>query len=216
MGKNSQNNNDSKENSPTEVHKTPVKGKPLPLAASKDWLNQSSKEWTKFSESPTSNVSSPGSKPVNFDMQRTAQAVVSDPQILHPVPLRITPVGAEHVEDDSLSRANYHRKSDNSQHDGGIITIRDADSSSSPKQSMQNQTDLRAIQRPQPKKIQIKNNIGALPPPPQRESLANNNDAIDGNAPSMTTSMHVSSKNEVPPPPPPRYAFSSLSISIST
>lgn len=26
-------------------------------------------------------------------MQRTAQAVVSDPQILHPVPLRVTPVG---------------------------------------------------------------------------------------------------------------------------
>lgn len=52
-----------------------------------------SNQWTKFNESPTSNVSSPGPKPVNFDMQRTAQAVVSDPQILHPVPLRVTPVG---------------------------------------------------------------------------------------------------------------------------
>lgn len=44
-------------------------------------------------ESPTSNVSSPGPKPVNFDLQRTTQAIVSDPQILHPVPLRVTPVG---------------------------------------------------------------------------------------------------------------------------
>lgn len=50
-------------------------------------------QWAKFNESTTSNVSSPGPKPVNFDMQRTAQAVVSDPQILHPVPLRVTPVG---------------------------------------------------------------------------------------------------------------------------
>lgn len=57
-----------------------------------DWNNQS-KEWTKFTESPTSNVSSPGPKPVNIDMQRTAQAVLSDPQILHPVPVRVTPIG---------------------------------------------------------------------------------------------------------------------------
>lgn len=65
---------------------------PAPLQNLKDWSNQS-KEWTKFTESPTSNVSSPGPKPVNFDEQRTAQAVVSDPQILHPVPLRVTPLG---------------------------------------------------------------------------------------------------------------------------
>lgn len=58
----------------------------------KDW-STNKPNWTKFPESPTSNVSSPGPKPVNFDMQRTAQAVVSDPQILHPVPLRVTPVG---------------------------------------------------------------------------------------------------------------------------
>lgn len=32
-----------------------------------DWNNQS-KEWTKFTESPTSNVSSPGPKPVNIDV----------------------------------------------------------------------------------------------------------------------------------------------------
>lgn len=71
-------------------------------------------QWTKFSESPTTTstatgaaavgaagtaaaavpaVSSPGLKPALFDMKRTAQDVVSNPQILHPVPLRVTPIG---------------------------------------------------------------------------------------------------------------------------
>lgn len=52
-------------------------------------------QWTKFAESPTSHVNSPGPKPVNFDIQLTTQAVVSDPQILHPVALRVTPVGGK-------------------------------------------------------------------------------------------------------------------------
>lgn len=208
-------------NSPiqNELEHSPTK--PNKMNASKEWLNQSSKEWTKFTESPTSSVSSP--KPVNFDMQRTAQAVVSDPQILHPVPLRITPVGADNNDDDSnrlsYQAANFvtspsaqqpqqQRKSD-ATYDGGIITIRDAESSSSPKQhntqrdSLQN--DLRAIQRPQPKKIQVKSNIGAIPPPPQRESLTttHNNDATDSasNAPVLLSKKE---KGEVPPPPPPR------------
>lgn len=77
-------------------------------------------QWTKFSESPTTTttstaasggatgvtaaaavaaaapvpaVSSPGLKPALFDMKRTAQDVGSNPQILHPVPLRVTPIG---------------------------------------------------------------------------------------------------------------------------
>lgn len=78
----------SNSNSPVEPI-TPPKHKET------DWNNQS-KEWTKFTESPTSNVSSPGPKPVNIDMQRTAQAVLSDPQILHPVPVRVTPIGIFH------------------------------------------------------------------------------------------------------------------------
>ena len=49
---------------------------------------KNNKEWTKFTESPTSNVSSPGPKPVNV-----TQAIVSDTHVLHPVPLRVTPVG---------------------------------------------------------------------------------------------------------------------------
>lgn len=212
--KSSQNCTSSPTSPPNDVDKSPAKSKPLPATGTKDWINQSSKEWTKFTESPTSNVSSPGPKPVNFDMQRTAQAVVSDPLILHPVPLRITPVGAENNEEDApppnRSSTNHHRKSDSLQYDGGIITIRDADAAS-PKQTSQHresvlQNDLRAIQRPQPKKIPMKNNIGALPPPPQRESLViGNNDTTDGSAASNATSIAVlHSKKEVPPPPPPR------------
>lgn len=183
------------------------------IRSSKEWTNQGSKEWTKFTESPTSNVSSPGPKPVNFDMQRTAQAVVSDPQILHPVPLRITPVTTDAGNDDESNRSSYHRKSENYVYEGGIITIRDAETAS-PKQQQFTvqrdsglQNDLRAIQRPQPKKITNKNSIGAIPPPPQRESLTmtnnvsnnnNNNDTIDNVPPTLLK------KQEVPPPPPPR------------
>ncbi|CAG9111674.1 unnamed protein product [Plutella xylostella] len=51
------------------------------------------KEWTKFVDSPTSSVSSPGPKPVNFDFQKAA--VERDPKIFHPVALRVTPDGDE-------------------------------------------------------------------------------------------------------------------------
>lgn len=183
-------------------------GSPTPKSnkrssGTKDWGNQSSKEWTKFSESPTSLLSSPGPKPLNFDMQRTAQAVCSDPQILHPVPLRITPVGAE-AADDETSRVI--RKSDNLIYDGGIITIRDSENSS-PKYHGSHrdcgpQSDLRAIQRPQPKKIPVKNNIGAIPPPPQRESTSSvvGSNGVPDNL--NTTAPILGSKKEAPPPPP--------------
>lgn len=191
--KNSQNNIDSGDTSPSDKPTSVVKSKPIPLTTS----------WTKFPDSPTSNVSSPGAKPVNFDIEMQYQRIVSDPLILHPVPLRITPVGAENSDEDlqhpRTSYHQHHRKSD-MQIDGGIITIRDSDSSSSPKQSAQISNDLRAIQRPQPKKIHSKNSIGAIPPPPQRESLTNatgNNDAIDGGT-------NYNNKGELPPTPPPR------------
>lgn len=179
--------------------------KTIKTSSSKEWINQSSKEWTKFTESPTSSVSSPGPKPANFDMQRTAQAVVSDPQILHPVPLRITPVATD-ANDDEANRLNLNRKSENHIYEGGIITIRDAETSSPKQFPIQRdsglQNDLRAIQRPQPKKIQNKNSIGAIPPPPQRESLTlNNNDTTDNAPPALMK------KQEAPPPPPPRYVL---------
>lgn len=131
------NKDSSNSNSPpNEVGISPTK--PKPTTVSKDWINQSNKEWTKFTESPTSNLSSPGPKPANFDMQRTAQAVVSDPQILHPVPLRITPVGADNNDEES-NRTSHQRKSDNYLYDGGIITIRDSDTSSPKQQHHQTQ-----------------------------------------------------------------------------
>ncbi|EAT38709.1 AAEL009428-PA, partial [Aedes aegypti] len=176
----------------------------------KQWTK--SKEWTKFTESPTSNVSSPGPKPVNFDMQRTTQAIVSDPQILHPVPLRVTPVGKR-------VHALY---SDVTVGSGGILIVQRDDSS--PKQ-LQAQTtqqpslpvthpnqrdsltsgDLRAIQRPQPKKPPSKG-VGAIPPPPQREPSITVINSTAGHPAAVSTVTNSASKKDQPPPPlpPPR------------
>lgn len=209
---------------------------PNALSNKQEW-NTSSKEWTKFTESPTSNVSSPGPKPVNFDMQRTTQAIVSDPQILHPVPLRVTPVGAEAADNSNLVY------SDVTVGTGGILIVQRDDSS--PKQQAQNQQqqlqplqqhsnqrdsltsgDLRAIQRPQPKKPPSKG-VGAIPPPPQREpsitstsgaagvdamatslDTATFNSVINSTAgqPVVSTITNSASKKDQPPPPlpPPR------------
>lgn len=187
----------------------------------KDW-STNKPNWTKFPESPTSNVSSPGPKPVNFDMQRTAQAVVSDPQILHPVPLRVTPVGPE-IIDDETSR-NY-RKSDNLVYDNGVVVIntsatttlitRDVDSSPKQLSQLQHrdslQNDIRPIQRPQPKKIPSKN---FFPPPPQREPSFGSTNVTIINSTATTTvdvvennigGVILSSKKEPPPLPPPRF-----------
>lgn len=211
-----------------EQHTTPPN-----TISNKEW-NTSGKEWTKFAESPTSNVSSPGPKPVNFDMQRTTQAIVSDPQILHPVPLRVTPVGAEAADNSNLVYSDVTVGS------GGILIVQRDDSS--PKQHQaQNQSqhqahssqrdsltsgDLRAIQRPQPKKPPSKG-VGAIPPPPQRESSVTSNSGINvvdamatsldtatfnsvinstaGFASINTTTNSASKKDQMPPPlPPPR------------
>lgn len=86
------------------------------------------------------------------------------------------------------------------------------DSTKSNRDSSQN-NDLRAIQRPQAKKLHTKN-IGALPPPPQREntggSISNSNTVNDklgvtGSACiyNMSVSMVVN-KKDIPPLPPPR------------
>ncbi|KZS09654.1 RalBP1-associated Eps domain-containing protein [Daphnia magna] len=47
--------------------------------------------WTKFVDSPTGSVASPGPQPVNFDFKRAQVQVEQDPRILHPVALRLTP-----------------------------------------------------------------------------------------------------------------------------
>uniref|UniRef100_A0A182RCP6 EF-hand domain-containing protein n=1 Tax=Anopheles funestus TaxID=62324 RepID=A0A182RCP6_ANOFN len=168
----------------------------------KEW-NSTTKEWTKFMESPTSNVSSPGPKPVNFDLQRTTQAIVSNPHIVHPVPLRVTPVGAEAVDNGSLVYG-----SDLPVGTGGLMVVQSRDDSSpkqqtsqqqqaqahhhsTPRDSLTNSGDLRAIQRPQPKKPPSKG-VGAIPPPPQRDSGAHPSSAHTGNNDSMTISLDAS------------------------
>uniref|UniRef100_A0A8W7PEG9 EF-hand domain-containing protein n=1 Tax=Anopheles coluzzii TaxID=1518534 RepID=A0A8W7PEG9_ANOCL len=170
-----------------------------------EW-NSTTKEWTKFMESPTSNVSSPGPKPVNFDLQRTTQAIVSNPHIVHPVPLRVTPVGAEAVDNGSLVYG--------SDGTGSLMVVQTRDDSSpkqqtsqqqqqqqqpplphhhsTPRDSLTNSGDLRAIQRPQPKKPPSKG-VGAIPPPPQRDSGGAHpaSSAHSGND-SMTVSLDAS------------------------
>lgn len=189
----------------------------------KEWTS-SNKQWTKFPESPTSsNVSSPGPKPVNFDMQRTAQAVVSDPQILHPVPLRVTPVGnlsttsmttsltgPESIDDETSNNRHYTRNKNLNNNDSLVYndlgTRELGDTSPKSNNLMQQrdslQNEIRPIQRPQPKKITQKS-IGAIPPPPQRESNTitsndSNNDIVHNSINIITT------KKDPPPPPPPR------------
>ncbi|XP_063702281.1 ralBP1-associated Eps domain-containing protein 1 [Culicoides brevitarsis] len=166
------------------------------------------KEWTKFPESPTSsNLSSPGPKPVNFDLQRTTQAIVSDPQILHPVPLRVTP----EVVDEDLHR----RKTTESGlvYEAGVIirenTSPKVQNSTTTTSHSRDSSDIRPIQRPQPKKMSSK---GAIPPPPQREPSLTTTDSID--APSSVAAAApvgpnhsfagLPSKKEPPPLPPPR------------
>nr|XP_036225635.1 ralBP1-associated Eps domain-containing protein 1 isoform X2 [Bactrocera oleae] len=192
-------------------------------------------QWTKFTESPTSNVSSPGPKPVNFDMQRTAQAVVSDPQILHPVPLRVTPVGTlsgnsivptETVNQDVNELSHNQDTSPKQMSAASSTTIPLNPNNNNPanilihnRESLQT-NDLRAIQRPQAKKLLTKN-IGALPPPPQREPCISSNSGISSNAfTSIVLSAENGDDNEIvnngqkqqllqnkkdpPPLPPPR------------
>ena len=53
-----------------------------------------SQHWTKFVDSPTGPMASPGPQPVNFDFKRAQ--VEQDPRILHPVALRLTPESQQH------------------------------------------------------------------------------------------------------------------------
>ncbi|XP_014230277.1 ralBP1-associated Eps domain-containing protein 1 isoform X2 [Trichogramma pretiosum] len=121
------------------------------------------KEWTKFVDSPTgasgsngnhsngnsnsNSLTSPGPKPVNFDFQKAA--VASDPKILHPVPLRLTPEAAI-----LASNANGNN---------GVATILGDDNS------------MIAVQRPLAKKPVLTEDVTLAtpkkeppPPPPPR------------------------------------------------
>lgn len=176
--------------------------------------NSNNKEWTKFTESPTSNVSSPGNgpKPVNV-----TQAIVSDPShVIHPVPLRVTPVGTEIAEEEAL---RTFRKADTLVYESGVIKaqhiIMERDESSprlqqqfkkQPSLSYQRDSlpnDLRAIQRPHPKKPASKN-IGQIPLPPLAADSNNLNINNQVTVSSSSSGNSVVLKKEVPPLPPPR------------
>ncbi|XP_050520456.1 ralBP1-associated Eps domain-containing protein 1 isoform X2 [Daktulosphaira vitifoliae] len=95
-----------------------------------------SKEWTKFVDSPTSSLSSPGPKPVNFDFQKSS--VEQDPKILHPVALRVTPGIDSCVENQEVELQSMNNEE--------MLLIK-------------------SIQRPQAKKPSHIG-PGAIPPPP--------------------------------------------------
>ncbi|KAH8378344.1 hypothetical protein KR093_010798 [Drosophila rubida] len=212
-----------------------------PAAASND-----ASQWTKFSESPTTTtaqvvsgtstvvaaansnatISSPGLKPALFDMKRTAQDVGSNPQILHPVPLRVTPIGTAIAATGEQSNAQSAATNEMD----GVVVLREESpkvgtSATTTAANINNQTttthrdrdrdsiamqssDLRAIQRPQAKKLPAKN-IGALPPPPQREPSIGSLGVSEPPEPQAVAALPIgyataSAKKEPPPLPPPR------------
>ncbi|XP_052853271.1 ralBP1-associated Eps domain-containing protein 2 isoform X1 [Drosophila gunungcola] len=192
--------------------------------------SNASTQWTKFSESPTTSaaplqsttvvaagaaapaVSSPGLKPALFDMKRSAQDVVSNPQILHPVPLRVTPIGTAIASSAESSNDNdsvvvlredspkaISSTTVNNQSSGSAVSTGVSGANSSHRES----SDLRAIQRPQAKKLPAKNS--ALPPPPQREPSIGSTGPSEPSDPQPSyVASSLASKKEPPPLPPPR------------
>ncbi|CAK1586807.1 unnamed protein product [Parnassius mnemosyne] len=150
------------------------------------------KEWTKFVDSPTSSVSSPGPKPVNFDFHKSA--LERDPKIFHPVALRVTPDAntlPTHGEGDM--RSSTSPRKDDFAHAFELASPKRFSSQPAEPQNGNNQ-EIKSIQRPQPKKP-VKS-AGVLPPPPARESSVHPEDGPQ--------SLQYPPKKEPPPPPPPR------------
>ncbi|CAG2062546.1 unnamed protein product, partial [Timema podura] len=111
--------------------------------------------WTKFVDSPTSSVSSPGPKPVNFDFHKSA--VEQDPKILHPVPLRVTPESQPLPGTEEEPCRSPRKLTDPQPIPYEQLSI--GDRAGSPKRETNNNSttgvaaaDIRPIQRPQPKK----------------------------------------------------------------
>ncbi|EDW88044.1 ralBP1-associated Eps domain-containing protein 2 isoform X1 [Drosophila yakuba] len=226
---NSLGKNRSISNSPSA--EKPVAGTVSSTANAVDSTNVSS-QWTKFSESPTtsavsvqsttgaapvvaagaavSGASSPGLKPVLFDMKRSAQDVVSNPQILHPVPLRVTPIGtaiASSAESSNDNESTVALREDSPKAISST-TVNNQSSAALPgvsgvAGSHRDSSDLRAIQRPQAKKLPAKNS--ALPPPPQREPSIGSTGPSELPEPQAAyVASSLASKKEPPPLPPPR------------
>ncbi|KAK3911781.1 RalBP1-associated Eps domain-containing protein 1, partial [Frankliniella fusca] len=146
-------------------------------------------KWTKFMDSPTSSVSSPGPKPVNFDFHKSA--VEQDPKILHPIALRLTPESQNLTAsgDDAVDPCRSPRRLTSD-------TVHEYDSIVAP-------PDIRPIQRPQPKKPA---GPGAIPPPPSQAAVMSSSEgtSISGFSISGPTSLPMGLKKDPPPPPPPR------------
>lgn len=143
------------------------------------------KEWTKFVDSPTSSVSSPGPKPVNFDFHKGA--VEKDPKILHPVALRLTPETPFPNQEEVVDSTSPKKFLENN------LAVNICGSSQNPSGNSQNS----AIQRPQPKKISMPG-PGAIPPPPPPSTQTNQDEGP------VSLPAFPPPKKEKPPPPPPR------------
>lgn len=120
--------------------------------------------------------------------------------MIHPVALRVTPVGMEIADEDAQ---RTFRTADNLVYESGIIRNISNDnekfkkpSTTSYQQRDSLPSDLRAIQRPHPKKP-VSKNIGTIPLPP----IDSNNVTVSTN----TSTVVVTNRKEVVPPlPPPR------------
>ena len=190
--------------STSSVNRSSSNSPPSQTVDSVDAQN-ANREWTKFAESPTSNVSSPGPKPVNV-----TTSIIDPSGVIHPVPLRVTPVGMMEVADDEAQRT--FRKADSLVYESGVITKAAAveiDQGQNPiknKASFVHQrdslpTDLRAIQRPHPKKPASKN-IGAIPLPPETNHVT----VVS----STGATVVLTGKKDVPPLPPPRFVIKTI------
>lgn len=172
-----------KDTDPYEAKKDERKASSTPP---KPEAQTNNREWTKFVDSPTSSISSPGPKPVNFDFQRGA--VERDPKIFHPVALRVTP-DANSIPDEQRVATSPRR--DDISHAFELASPKRLHSQ--PPDPPPNGQEIKAISRPQPRKP-IKS-VGVLPPPPTRDSVPHD----DG-----PQSLQLAPRKEPPPPPPPR------------
>ncbi|XP_049826358.1 ralBP1-associated Eps domain-containing protein 1 isoform X2 [Aethina tumida] len=155
------------------------------------------KEWTKFVDSPTSSVSSPGPKPVNFDFQKVT--LDKDPKLVHPKPLRLTPETAPIQTEDQTDGGTIDMHSPKKFIDSTILStvshgVANINLGASGSSSAGGQNS--AIQRPQPKKINLPG-PGAIPPPPTSAC------APEEGGP-FSLPAFPPPKKEKPPPPPPR------------
>ncbi|KAJ8946784.1 hypothetical protein NQ314_008767 [Rhamnusium bicolor] len=165
---------------------TPVSVSPETEPILSPQTKDTAKEWTKFVDSPTSSVSSPGPKPVNFDFQKVT--LDKDPKILHPVPLRLTPEVSNNQTEDQSDNIDLHSPKK-------FIDATNTLQMTQNMQSLSISAQNSAIQRPQPKKINIPG-PGAIPPPP-----TNQNNSEEG---PVSLPAFPPPKKEKPPPPPPR------------